>query len=298
MNENEILNNYKKAGQIAYAVKEYAKSIIKKDMLLYEITEKMESKIIELGGKLAFPTTICIDEIAAHKTPLFEDKETARGLLKVDFGVHINGYISDCAFSIDLENNKENKEIINASETALKNSLKSINQNTRLRDIGNKIQKNITNFNLNPIKNLSGHSLEQFEIHSGITIPNYDNGIESKLERGFYAIEPFATKGEGRVYEGGNSRIYLLQNIRPVRDSFSREVFSYIQEEYHTLPFCSRWLIKKFGKKVLITLNLLEKQKIIKQYAQLIEASKEKVSQSETTIYFDGEKAIDLINRN
>jgi methionyl aminopeptidase len=298
MTQENNLKDYEKAGQIAKGVKAYAKTIIKKDMLLYDIAEKIESKIIELGGKLAFPVNLCINEIAAHSTPLYEDSEKSHGLLKVDFGAHVNGFISDCAFSIDLEDSEENKKIIEASEKALESALSVIKENVELKEIGAIVSKTITSYNLSPIRNLSGHSLGEYEIHSGVTIPNYDNGSEQVLEKGFYAVEPFATPGGGVVYDGGDSGIYLLQNIKPLRDDFSRQVFSYIKDEYHTLPFCSRWLVKKFGKKVLFTLKTLETQGVLKQYSKLIEKSREKVSQTETTIYFDGKKVVDLINGN
>ena len=99
MNKEQII----KAGKIAQEVKAYAKSIIKKDMLLLEIANKIEDKIFELGGEPAFPTNLSINEIAAHYTPSHDDETKASGLLKVDLGVQINGWIADTAFSIDLE---------------------------------------------------------------------------------------------------------------------------------------------------------------------------------------------------
>ena len=106
MNQEKIL----KAGQIASEVRKYAKTIIKKDVPLLEIAEKMEAKIEKLGGKPAFPVNLSIDNISAHYTPSHDDKTLASGLLKVDFGAHIDGWLSDTAFSIDLENSEENQK--------------------------------------------------------------------------------------------------------------------------------------------------------------------------------------------
>jgi len=110
----------KKAGKIAKEAKEYAKSFIKKDMPLLEIAEKIENKIMELGGKMAFPTNLSINEIAAHYTPTYNDETKAHGLLKVDLGVHIDGWTADTAFSIDLENSEENKKFISGFVDRLK----------------------------------------------------------------------------------------------------------------------------------------------------------------------------------
>src|SRR3989344_6258051 len=133
-----------KAGKIASETKKYAKSIIKKNMLLLEIAEKIEDKIIELGGKPAFPASLSIDAVADHSTPSPDDKSLAHGLLKVDIGVHVDGWIVDTAFSLDLENNEENKKIISASEKALENALKIINQGVfSTNEIGKAIQNTI-----------------------------------------------------------------------------------------------------------------------------------------------------------
>ena len=118
--------NILKAGKIAKQIKEWIKPQIKKEMQLIEIAEKIENKIIELGGKPAFPTNLSINEIAAHYTPSYSDETKADGLLKVDLGVHIDGWIADTAFSVDLENSDENKKLIEASEKALKNAKEAV----------------------------------------------------------------------------------------------------------------------------------------------------------------------------
>jgi len=142
----------------------------------------------------------------------------------------------------------------------------------------------ITASGFSPIRNLSGHQLESYEIHAGITIPNYDNNNLKFLGEGAYAIEPFSTNGQGLVYEGSGSGIYKLEQVKGIRDAIARKLLEYIASEYKTLPFCSRWLIKKFGSKAKIGLIFLEKEDIINQYPQLIEKGKGKVSQSETSV--------------
>src|SRR3989344_3186310 len=113
------------AGKIASEAREFIRKKIKKGMKLIEIANILEDKISELGGKPAFPTCLSIDSLAAHATPSHNDSRTARGILKVDMGVHIDGWIADTAFSIDLENSEENKKIILASEKALDAAIKN-----------------------------------------------------------------------------------------------------------------------------------------------------------------------------
>jgi len=288
VSDSEVTEEYardiKKAGEIAQKVKAYAKEIIKKDVKLLDIADKIDAKILELGGKTAFPVNLSINDIAAHYTPTYNDDSTAKGLLKVDIGVHINGAIADTAFSLDLENSEENQKLIKASQNALNSALKIVKHGAKLNEIGKTIQTEIEGLGFSPIRNLCGHSLGEYLVHGGLTIPNYDNGNDAELDSGAYAIEPFATTGTGIVYEGKPSGIYQLLERKAVRDSLARQIMDFIEEEYKTLPFAQRWIIKKFSTRALISLSLMEKAGIIKQYSQLVEKSHEPVSQAENTI--------------
>jgi methionyl aminopeptidase len=278
-----------KAGEIAKKVKEYAKTIVKKDVPLLEIAEKIESKIVELGGKPAFPTNLSINEIAAHYTPSYNDETLASGLIKVDMGVQIEGWIADFTFSADLENNAENKKLIEASEKALREAIKKVKAGSSLGEIGKAIQEAIEDYKFSPIVNLTGHEMNEYELHAGLAILNIENLKTEKLNKGLYAIEPFSTNGSGKIYEGKPSGIYQLVNDRNIRSPMAREILDFIVEEYKTLPFCSRWLVKKFGTKALLALKQLEDNENVNQYPQLVEISKGKVAQSEDTILIDDE---------
>lgn len=281
--ESQEINNYKKAGEIAKQLREYAKEIIRPGMLLVEIAEKIESKIIELGAQPAFPVNLSINNIAAHYHPTLDDETKAEGLLKVDLGIHINGYIADTALSIDLTSDNKYKELIEASENALENALKIVENNPSLNEIGAVIQKSIEEKGFSPITNLSGHSLAQYNIHAGLTIPNYANNNPNKLEEGAYAIEPFATTGEGKIHEGPPGNIYAVTNLKNVRGPAARKILEYVWKKYQTLPFSLRKLQKKFGNISKLALRELEQNQIIHSFPQLIENSNKPVSQAEHT---------------
>ncbi|MBU1129220.1 MAG: type II methionyl aminopeptidase [Nanoarchaeota archaeon] len=280
------------AGKIALQVRDWIKPQIKKDMLLLELAEKIEDKIVKLGGKPAFPTNLGINDMTAHYTPAYNDEAKAKGLLKIDFGVCVDGWLSDTAFSVDLENSEENKKLIEVAEKALENAIEIINSKTSLGEVGKIIQQTIESKGLVPIANLTGHSIEKYELHSGKTIPNIANKNPRLFGTGIFAIEPFVTKGNGRVYEGKPSGIYSLQNTKNTRSQIAREVLEFISEEYSTLPFCSRWIVKKFGTKSLFGLRELEKNGNLHQYPQLIESSHNNVAQSEHTIFIEKDKTI------
>jgi methionyl aminopeptidase len=295
--ETQDLEDYRKAGKIAQQAIAYAKEIIKPDMPLLDIAEKIEAKIEELGGKPAFPVNLAKNEIAAHSTPSSDDEELASGLLKVDVGVHINGKIADTAISLDLTKEKKYKKLIEASEKALASALKEIKKGTSLSEIGSVIQETTTKADFSPIRNLSGHQLGPFLVHAGLTVPSYENNNPTKLDEGAYAIEPFATTGTGLVYDGGKSGIYKLEKQAGVRDSMARKIYQHILEEYNTLPFCERNITKEFGTRTRTALMFLEQAGILHQYAKLIEKSHQPVSQAEHTIVIK-EDGIEVTTRD
>ncbi len=280
------------AGKIAVEARTYARELIKPGMPLLEIAEKIESKIIELGGLLAFPVNLSINEIAAHYTPSHDDTTLAQGLLKVDLGVHVDGWIADTAFSLDLEGNSENTNLIRTAEQALENAKSIIQAGISTDEIGKEIHRTIMSSNFNPIVNLSGHEVDQYDLHAGISIPNFNDTKNKILKKGIYAIEPFVTAGSGKVHDGKPSGIYLKLESKNVRSPVAREVLEYIIDEYGTLPFCSRWLVKQFGTKALIALKQLEEQGNLHQFAQLVESSKRKVAQAEDTVLLEKDKTI------
>ncbi len=280
-----------KAGKIAKEVRDWIKPQIKKGMLLIEIANMIDSKMEELGGKPAFPVSLAIDNVAAHFTPAHDDKTVAHGLLKVDFGAHIDGWISDNAFSIDLENNPENAKVIEASEEALTNALKTVKKGLPISSVGRVIEETITGKGLEPIRNLSGHSMEKFNLHAGTSVPNFDNNGSAVFEPGLYAIEPFATTGLGRVHDGKPTDVYQLVSEKNVRSPIAREILRFIIQEYNELPFSSTWIMKKFGAKTMFGLRELEQNGNLHHYNELVESASNtnnpKVAQTEHTILID-----------
>lgn len=282
MNKRE-LDSYKKAGEIAVKVRKYVKELIKPGMPLVEIAKNIHDEIEKLGGKCAFPVNLSIDDIAAHNHPLLNDETKAEGLLKVDMGIHVNGFIADTALTLDLTPDNKYKELIEASEQALSKALNLLEKNpdTSLNSIGKIIQETIEGKGFSPIINLSGHSLDEYDIHAGITIPNYANGNENNLPDGAYAIEPFATTGEGKIYEGPPGNIYAVVEMKNTRSPKAKEILEYVWKKYKTLPFSLREIQEKFGNFARLSLRELENTGIVRYYSQLVEKGHGAVSQAE-----------------
>jgi methionyl aminopeptidase len=290
--EEELLENYTKAGKIAKEALLYGKGLIKKGAKLLDVTEKAEEKIVSLGGKMAFPVQLSCNEIAAHYCAfkddpiVFEDQ-----LVCLDVGVHVNGCIGDNACSVDLSG--KNAELVKASEEALKAATEKLVLGVRLAEIGKAIEEAITNFGFQPVRNLSGHGLGKYQIHGKPTIPNFDTGEKELLEEGFIAVEPFATTGAGMIHEKGEANVFSMTGRKSVRMGFVRDIQKEI-ESYEGLPFTKRWLFRKFSEaQVNYALKQFEQLGILHSYAPLVERSNGLVSQAENSFYI-GEEVVQL----
>ncbi|MCK4650307.1 type II methionyl aminopeptidase [Candidatus Pacearchaeota archaeon] len=303
--EKSEIESYVKAGEIAKEIKKFARGLIEPGMKLIDIAEAVDAKILKLGGKFAFPVNLSLNEIAAHYTPASGDETVAEGILKVDIGVAVDGFIADTAFSIDLTEDGEFGEMIRLNEELLKRASESVRVGIEVRDVGEAVQDALEKWNEENaqnkdseeggkfvvIKSLSGHALGRDEIHAGLTISNYRNENRTVLDDVAFAVEPFVTTGVGDIYEGEPGGIYILKRNGQVRDRDARKVLEFIRENYKTKPFCARWL-KKAGEsvsggwsvtKLRFILGMMVRQGILYEYPMLIEKSKAPVSQVENT---------------
>jgi len=285
--DQQTIENYKKAGKIAAEVLAFGKELIKKEAKLLDVCNKIEKKISELGGKPAFPVQISMNDIAAHFCPEDSDEKVfSDQLVSLDVGVHVDGCIGDNACSVDLSGN--NSDLVKASEDALKAAIETVKVGVNLGDVGKAIEDAITNLGFKPVKNLSGHGLDLYNIHAKPTVPNFDTGEDLTLEKGqVIAIEPFATNGAGIIHEKGEPSVFSLIGRKSVRVGFVRNIQKQI-EKYNGMPFTTRWLTKNFSEaQVKFALNQFKQLEILKEYAPLVEKQNGLVSQAEKSLLVD-----------
>ena len=283
--EKEILEKYKKSKEISDSVLIFSRNFVKGGARILELAEKIEERIKKLGGGIAFPVNISINENAAHYTPDINDSIVLKegDLVKVDFGVHIDGYIWDRAFSILIG---EKSELIEAAEKAVENAIKMIKPGVKVCEISEIVENTVSEFSLRPIYNLSGHGLERFIQHAEPTIPNSKNNIQYEIKEGqAIAMEVFTTKGIGLVKESGQILIYAHLQDRPVRMWEARKILEKAKTEFNGMPFAKRWLTDiATGAKLELALKQLVDRNALKSYSVLKEESNSPVAQAEETL--------------
>ena len=295
MNQEEI-EKLKRAGKIAAQIIDYGKGLVKKDASMTRVLDKIEDKIFDLGAKPAFPAQVSCNHLAAHYCPDEEDKTVfSDQLVCLDVGVHVDGFIGDTAVTVDLSG--KNEDLVKASREALENAIKTIKIGTTLSEIGKTIQDAIQKYGFSPVRNLSGHGLGKYEIHTKPSIPNFDNGDETKIEKGMiFAIEPFASTGAGIVQDSGNATVFELSNKKPVRNPITRQVLKEI-ESYDNLPFTTRWLTRKFGSKAKFALREMEQLGMLHSHPPLADKDKGMISQAEHSILIDDEGKVIVLTQ-
>lgn len=284
--DEEILKKYITAGKIAAKVRSFACSLVKENVKIIDIANAVDKKIEELGAKPAFPVNISINDIAAHYTPTTRDEIpiNQEDYVKIDVGIHVDGFIADTAATIRPAGRDE---LIACAEEMLEEALKMFTPGMRIGDIGAAVEDVAKRHGFNPIANLSGHGLAQYNLHAGVMIPNIKSNNNYRLKDGeVYAVEPFCTKGSGFVKDVEPAVIFRWLKDVPSRLAEGKKIMELAKTKYAKLPFARRWIEHNVGQGIVIDMAL--KQLIaaggLHPYLILKESSGSAVAQAEHTV--------------
>ena len=293
MLSKDVLESYREAGRIASKVRNEASTLVKEGVSLIEICEWVENEIKEKGGKLAFPCNICVNEVAAHYSPPIGDKTviSRNAVVKIDLGVHVDGYIADTATTVSLSPQYDG--MVYAINEALKQAIKAVKPRTKTKDIGRVIQKTIDRYGFKPIWNLTGHQMSRYVLHTGKSVPNVSTLSFSRIkEDDVFAIEPFLTLkvGVGEVISLKKAYIYRLHKTRHVSNMDASRLQELINKHFRSLPFSKRWL-SEYSRRSTFSEERSEKafneliaRKNLMAYPVLVEKEYNPVAQAEHTV--------------
>ncbi len=293
--DEEVLEKLRLAGGVARRALDYGFGLIKEGARLLDVAERTEQMILEGGALPAFPANISIDSQAAHFTPRHNDGELvfSRGnLVKLDVGVHVDGYVADTARTKEV-GTRNWTEMIRAADEAVATAVEVMRPGTPMSMVGAAIERTIRSYGFKPVENLTGHLLQQYVLHAGKSVPNVGNLRGAKSEQvveawDTFAIEPFSTNGVGRVEGKRMSNIYRIVERKRIGDEAADALLEKVYTDFRTLPFSERWC-HKLDKRAPFHLKKLMRKGVVMGYPILVEQGQGMVAQSENTVVVSGD---------
>ncbi len=291
--EQQALECFRKAGRIASECREWARENIRPGVRIRHVLETIEERIRARGAAPGFPAQSSRNYVAAHYCSSPEDEQTYEegDCVKVDIGVHVDGYVADTAASVDLSADKRWTPLVEASRNALAAAIVTIRDGVPVGDIGAAIERTIVKAGFQPVRNLTGHGLGRWKVHTAPQIPNYGERGGGTLRSGMvFAIEPFASTGRGYIREAGKAEVFMLVRPPVKAKGLDREVLKAI-ESWRGLPIARRYFTHLDRALVEDTLAKLARQGSLVRYPPLVEDDGVMVAQYEHSIYLGPEGA-------
>jgi methionyl aminopeptidase len=293
-----VPEQYVRAGKMAREMREWILENVAVPQSCVEIATSIEDEIARRGGQPAFPTGIGINGVTAHYAPQEDDQRRigSGDLVKIDYGVHFDGYIADTAVTITED--PRYLQMMESTKKALEAAISVARRDPRTGEIGRAIEATARKDGFKTINNLSGHTLERYIVHAGKSIPNlYSPNMPALKHDEVFAIEPFLTLGTAAGYVVDDPRVTIFSLIMRKRTGVKEldDLVEHIWNLRKSLPFTPRWFAKDYGRERLLKLLAeLERRRMVRGYATLVEASDAPVAQFEHTMTLEGNSLVIL----
>ena len=172
--EEDLYSKVRNAAEVHRQVRSYAQSFIKPGIELADMCERLENKnrelVVEHGLErgIGFPTGCSLNHVAAHYTPNPGDKTVLQydDVMKVDFGVQIEGRIIDSAWTVSF--NPRYDPLIEAVREATDQGIRTSGIDVRLCDVGEAIQEVMESYEVEldgKTVSCQGHSELEWSFH-------------------------------------------------------------------------------------------------------------------------------------
>ncbi|KAF3897939.1 Methionine aminopeptidase 2 [Trichophyton interdigitale] len=305
-----FLADYRQAAEVHRQVRQYVQSITKPGVSMSELAHEIETGVRALTGHegietgdalkagLAFPTGLCLNNVAAHWTPNPGAKEVILqhdDVLKIDFGVHVNGRIVDSAFT--MASNPVYDNLLTAVKAATNTGLKEAGIDARIDHISGEIQEVMESYEVEingraiPVKalrSLTGHNILRYKIHGEKQVPFVKSKTTQRMEEGdVFAIETFGSTGKGYIRDEVGVYGYGLNehaSAAGLPHASAKSLLKTIRENFGTLVFSRRYLEHMGVKNYHLGMRSLISNDIVECYAPLVDVPGSYVAQFEHTV--------------
>ncbi|KAF1837640.1 methionine aminopeptidase 2-like protein [Decorospora gaudefroyi] len=309
--DETFLKDYRKAGEIHRQVRQYAQTIAKPGVSMTVLAEEIDDGVRALTGHqgletgdalkagLGFPTGLCLNHVGAHWTPNAGGKEVFLqydDVLKIDFGVHVNGRIVDSAFTVAANPIYDN--LLAAVKAATNTGLKEAGIDARIDHISSAMQEVMESYEVNlngktiPVKavrSITGHNILRYHIHGDKQVPFIKTKTNQRMEEGdIFAIETFGSTGKAYLRDdvgvygyGRNEHV----SAAGLHQASAKSLLKTIDENFGTLVFARRQLERLPGvKNYQLGMRSLINSGIIESYAPLVDVPGSYIAQFEHTV--------------
>ncbi|KAF2719163.1 methionine aminopeptidase 2 [Polychaeton citri CBS 116435] len=306
-----FLTDYRQAAEIHRQVRQYAqKELIKPGKTLLSIAEGIEDGVRTLSGhqglevgdglkaSMGFPTGLCLNNIAAHWTPNPGEKDVIldrSDVMKVDFGVQVNGRIVDSAFTAAFDHKYDS--LLTAVKEATNTGVTHAGVDARMSDIGAAIQEVMESYEVEiggkslpvkAIRNITGHDILRYRIHGKKQVPFVKNHSRDKMEEGeVFAIETFGSTGKAFIHDDvgvyGYGRNANVSGAH-LRLSSAKTLLKTIDANFGTLVFCRRYLERLGVRSYHLGMKNLVENGIVDSYGPLVDVKGSCTAQFEHTV--------------
>jgi len=252
-------------------------------------------KKIEKG--IAFPTCVSLNEICGHFSPLKSEPANLKDgdLVKIDIGVHIDGFIAMVAHTLVIGEEKapvegKKADVILAAYNAIQAALRMLKPGNKNNDVTDAIGKICASYATNPVEGVLSHDLKKHVIDGNAVIIN-KSSFDQKVDdyefqvNDVFGLDVIISTGEGKPKETEHrTTVYkrAIEKAYSLKLKASRAFFAEVNEKYPTLAFSMRSFEDETNAKLGV--NECIKHELLHPYPVLTEKAGEFVAHFKYTV--------------
>jgi len=309
--DDVVVTKYNMAGKMANAV---LKRIVEEckdgasaraiceigDKMIMEETGKVYKKEKQLTKGIAFPTCISINNVICHFSPLLSESDTLlkdSDVVKIDLGVHVDGFIASVGHTVVVGASKENKitgrkaDVLLAAHYATEASLRLVKPGKSNTDVTEAVNAIAEEFKCKPVEGMLSHQLMQNIIDGEKTIIQNPNEAQKKDHKKIefelhevYGVDVFISSGDGKGKEKeARTTVYKKTDLSyALKMKASRMFYSEVSKKFTMMPFTLRALEDE--KKARLGVGECVNHELMIPYPVLYEKDGEFVAQFKFTV--------------
>ncbi|KAM3176153.1 hypothetical protein ACTXT7_007064 [Hymenolepis weldensis] len=266
--DETVLNKYKLAGEICHNVlKELMQKCIPGaniielcehgDKRIVEETSKLFKKEKEMKKGVAFPTTVSVNNVICHYSPIsgeenFMEELNDGDLVKVDLGAHIDGFASVIGHTFVVGASVDNKvtgrkaDVIVAANVAAEVARRLIKPGNENYTVTDMISKAVADFNCKPVQGVQSHLLRKliFDGDKAIVLnpdDEHKKGVEKCSFEMYEAwvVDIVISSGAGKAKEHQARPTVFKKNetLYHLKMKASRKFYSEVSTKFQEYPF-------------------------------------------------------------